>query len=46
MSHNLLPYDDAPKYISCKHDMREPIRYVLDHLDEWQLICYGFHPKS
>ena len=24
-----------------KHDMHEPIRYVLDHLDERQLIWYG-----
>ena len=34
MRHSLLLIDDAPQYISYKHDMREPIRYGLDHLDE------------
>ena len=41
MPHSLLPFNNAPQYISYKHDMHEPIRYVLDHLDEWQLIWYG-----
>ena len=41
MPHSLLPVNDAPQYISNKHDMHELIRYVLDHLDEWQLIWYG-----
>ena len=34
MPHSLLPFNNAPQYISYKHDMHEPIRYVLDHLDE------------
>ena len=41
MQHSLLPIYDARQYISYKDDMREPIRYLLDHLDEWQLIWYG-----
>ena len=41
MPHSLLPFNGAPQYISYKHDMHEPIRYVLDHLDERQLIWYG-----
>ena len=41
MPHSLLPVNDAPQYISNKYDMHELIRYVLDHLDEWQLIWYG-----
>ena len=41
MRHSLLPFDDAPQYISYRHDMRERITYVLDHLNEWQLIWYG-----
>ena len=32
--HSLLPFDDALQNISYKHDMRELIRYVLDHLEE------------
>ena len=31
MPHSLLPFDDAPQNISYKHEMHEPIRYVLDH---------------
>ena len=34
MRHSLLPIYDARQYISYKDDMREPIRYLLDHLDE------------
>ena len=41
MPHSLLPFNNALQYISYKHDMHEPIIYVLDHLDEWQLIWYG-----
>ena len=36
-----IAFNGAPQYISYKHDMHEPIRYVLDHLDERQLIWYG-----
>ena len=32
--HSLLPFDDVLQNISYKHDMRELIRYVLDHLEE------------
>ena len=39
--HSRSPFNDTAQYISYKHDMHEPIRYVLDHLDEWQLIRYG-----
>ena len=35
------PFNDTAQYISYKHDMHEPIRYVLDHLDKWHLIWYG-----
>ena len=31
MPHSLLPFNDAPQNISYKHEMHEPIRYVLDH---------------
>ena len=31
MPHRLLPFKDALKYISYKHEMHEPIRHVLDH---------------
>ena len=41
MQQSLLPFDVASQYISYKQDMREPIRYVLDHLYEWQLVWYG-----
>ena len=46
MPYSLLPFDDALQYISDKQDMSEPIRYVLDHLDEWQLIWYGSQRKT
>ena len=39
--HSRSPFNDTAQYISYKHDMHEPIRYVLDHLDEWHLIWYG-----
>ena len=32
--HSRSPFNDTAQYISYKHDMHEPIRYVLDHLDE------------
>ena len=34
MRHSLLPIYDARQYISYMDNMREPIRYLLDHLDE------------
>ena len=40
MRHSFLPFNGA-QYISYEHDMHEPIIYILDHLDEWQLIWYG-----
>ena len=46
MPYSLLPFDDALQYISDKQDMSEPIRYVLDHLDEWQFIWYGSQRKT
>ena len=46
MSYSLLPFDDALQYISDKQDTRGPIRYVLDHLDEWQPIWYGSQRKT
>ena len=46
MPYSLLPFDDALQYISDNQDMSEPIRYVLDHLDEWQLIWYGSQRKT
>ena len=46
MPYSLLPFDDALQYISDKQDMREPIRYVLDYLDEWQPIWYGSQRKT
>ena len=39
--HSRSPFNDTAQYISYKHDMHEPVRYVLDHLDKWHLIWYG-----